>query len=162
MQLNVRLHGAKHSPLFLWSLVALRARISGIQLIYDSEVHLKLRIIFSYGSQGKFQIHFSIIRVLHGSVVKCSSGHQKSKTNSKTDSLKISVPAPDPNADVDLRYQCLCVTRGATDVQLHGAKHSPLFLQLWWPSGTNLKVQRVRGFSRGFQIFSLKFPGTLR
>ena len=44
-------YGAKHSPLFLWSLVALRARISGIQLICDSDVLLTLRIVFSYGSR---------------------------------------------------------------------------------------------------------------
>ena len=48
-----RRRGAKHSPLFLSSLAALGARIPGIQLICDSEVHLNLRI-HSYGSRDKF------------------------------------------------------------------------------------------------------------
>ena len=94
-----------------------------------------------------------MIGVLHESAVKCSSGHQKSRTNSKIDFLKIFVPGADRDSDIDLRFQCLRGLCGAAERAITWCEAlSSVSLVSGGPPGTNLRNPAYLWFWGSFEV----------
>ena len=146
------------------TLVALRAESQASTSLWFSWWFFKFSRSILYQHYYNFSTHFRRSWELHCELIKSKTQLEMALNNLKHN--KFDFVGIDSHTVLNLRRcrDCLMmrflkwsIVKKAQVLQwANGAKHSPLLLQLWWPSGLNL-TQRVCLFWWGFSNFLFWF-----